>query len=739
MLRIFCTNKLVCNIFSGMAEKITGRKPEPTEEPQNAEELILLGVDADNPFASELYLEGRFSFPNLRSGSDEYFICSRKDGRRKILFLNGGRLRSLLYAVYDYFERLGCAYFWDEDIIPHLKSLPLEDFNVKESPRFEYRGTRYFAHRSLHRFQAEHWDLDDWKKEIDWLLKKRLNMFMLRIGQDDLFQKAFPGQVPYPGDGEKAIPAFPRGFNDRTHFWSLEERGKLRKALLEYALERDLIHPEDTGTMTHWYSPTPDAFLEKVNPGFIPQAGSAHSGRNLSVWDIREEENMERYFQLTQTHIDCYGGPPHLFHTIGLAERGISRDPEENLRWKFYAYRRIIDELRKHYPDTPLLIASWDMYNAHWSFEAVRSLIDSLNPENCIFFDYTSDSQSEKDSFLNWSVYKRFPWIFGIFQAYESGSDLRGNYKTIKRRLAMAKEDPFCKGMVIWPENSHGDTLMYEYFAANAWNPVFLEIRDFIPVFCRKRYPGNSEQMTKIWNLFLPVIECGAWGVQYGESFAHLEHGWKWTPITELSFKEYPECRENAEKLKPAADFAPAALRALAQLNAGDTILRRDIIDLARTAAARLFQYLYFTVTVRHLEQKDTAEILSIMRELLNELTGILAASPDFSLNDTLDQLKKGKSVNPAFEETLKGNAENDYCRSFIYELCEACYKKELDLFAKQMQTGFYDRENYERIRNDFYAEPLEKYRPDHSAASAKLPETILHMAELAEHAAAVT
>ena len=97
------------------------------------------------------------------------------------------------------------------------------------------------------------------------------------------------------------------------------------------------------------------------------------------------------------------------------------------------------------------------------------------------------------------------------------------------------------------------------------------------------------------------------------------------------------------------------------------------------------------------------------------------------------------ESVNPAFEETLKGNAENDYCRSFIYELCEACYKKELDLFAKQMQTGFYDRENYERIRNDFYAEPLEKYRPDHSAASAKLPETILHMAELAEHAAAVT
>ena len=733
MMQIYGTNKLACNIFSEMAEKVTGQKIELTEDPQHAEELVLLGVDADNPFASQRYLEGRLSFPNLQSGSEEYFICSRRDGGRKILFLNGGRLRSLLYAVYDYFERAGCAYFWDEDLIPHRSALPLENFNVKESPHFEYRGIRYFAHRSLHRFQAEHWDLDDWKREIDWLLKKRLNLFMLRIGQDDLFQKAFPEQVPYPRDGEKAIPAFPRGWNDRTHFWSLEERGKLRKALLQYAGERDLIHPEDTGTMTHWYSPTPDAFLESENPTFLPQAGSAHSGRNLSVWDIREEKNLERYFRLTQAHIDYYGGPPRLFHTIGLAERGISRDPEENFRWKFYAYRRIIDELRKHYPDTPLLIASWEIYNGRWSFEAVRELIDSLNPKNCIFFDYTSDSQSDENSFLNWSVYKRFPWIFGIFQAFESGSDLRGNYKTIRRRLAMAKEDPFCKGMVIWPENSHGDTLMYEYFAANAWNPVFPEIRDFIPVFCRKRYPENAERMIEIWNAFLPVMECGAWGIQYGESFAHLPHGWDWKPITDFSLKEYPECRKNAEKLKPAAESSSAGLHALARLDAENAVLRRDIIDLARTAIARLFQYLYFTVILRHLEHGEVTGILSLMRELLNDLTLLLAASPEFSLNDSMDLLKKGNAVNPAFEETLKGNAENDYCRSFIYELCEACYKKEFEVFAKQMQTGFHDKESYEKIRNHFYEEPLEKYRPNHAEASAKLSETILHAAELAD------
>jgi hypothetical protein len=70
--------------------------------------------------------------------------------------------------------------------------MPFDRIDISESPRFDYRGLRYFAHRSLHRFHAEHWSFEDWKREIDWCMKKRLNLMMLRIGQDDLFQKAFP-------------------------------------------------------------------------------------------------------------------------------------------------------------------------------------------------------------------------------------------------------------------------------------------------------------------------------------------------------------------------------------------------------------------------------------------------------------------------------------------------------------------------------------------------------------------
>ena len=39
----------------------------------------------------------------------------------------------------------------------------------------------------------------------------------------------------------------------------------------------------------------------------------------------------------------------------------------------------------------------------------------------------------------------------------------------VKAELAAA--DPMCKGFVYWPENSHSDSLILEFFTKNAWRP----------------------------------------------------------------------------------------------------------------------------------------------------------------------------------------------------------------------------------------------------------------------------
>ena len=186
---------------------------------------------------------------------------------------------------------------------------------MAEKPRFAYRGLRYFAHRGLHRFQAEHWDLDDWKREIDWCVKKRFNLFMLRTGIDDLFQRAFPDDVPYPPTDAKDPDGVDRSYDDRTSFWALKYRGELRKQVLQYARDRGLVHPEDTGTITHWYSHTPSSFY-RSRPDFpvIRDQKSGYSLTTQAIWDIESPVTWDAYWKLTETHIREFGAAADVPH-----------------------------------------------------------------------------------------------------------------------------------------------------------------------------------------------------------------------------------------------------------------------------------------------------------------------------------------------------------------------------------------------------------------------------------------
>ena len=237
-------------LFQQMTAAVTGVSPDIVSSDDGITSLVTFGSDAENLAAHQLIQAGVMPPFRLRCGSDAYQIVSCRCGERTILFLAGGNLRSLFYAVYDYFEKVvGCHYFWDGDVIPRREELPIDGIDIAESPRFQYRGLRYFAHRGLKRFQAEQWDFEDWKQEFDWVLKKRLNFGMLRIGLDDLYQKAFPDVVPYPELDAHLPESIRRSYDDHDQFWSLRYRGELRRKVLEYGRSRGLLQIEDCGTM----------------------------------------------------------------------------------------------------------------------------------------------------------------------------------------------------------------------------------------------------------------------------------------------------------------------------------------------------------------------------------------------------------------------------------------------------------------------------------------------------------
>lgn len=662
-------------------EQITGKRLEITCEANAQDNFLVIGSDSVNHFVREL-IERKVivDFP-LKTASDDFRLLSVQDGNRQHLILAGGRGRSTLYAVYAFLEnRAGCRWFWDGDLVPKLESIDFSALDIHESPRFDYRGQRYFAHRSLHRFQAEHWSLEDWKKEIDWLLKKKLNLFMLRIGMDDLFQKAFPDLVDYP-DPARPIPEAMSGFDNRSLFWSLEFRGQLRKELLAYAFDRDLMHPEDFGTMSHWYSRTPKQFLEKVNPKFLPQEAGCYGHPTDRVWDIREDENLQNYWKLTQAHVDHYG-KPELFHTIGIAERHVYVNREDNLRLKLYAYRRLIENLRNHYPNAPLLLAGWDFYWG-WKPEEMREFIAQLDPEKTLVWDYEADAAGE-NNFTNWGVVGKFPYVFGIFQAYENAQDIRGNYPLIEERQKVILNDPFCRGYILWPENSHADIFMLHYFTENAWNPGQKSTEELLADFCTDRYGNQAQKMNAVWKKVLPISQMLDWGGNFWTQAARM--------LNEPTRLAKPEIwRVATENQAPKLKNAPEIFAALAEIDCSSPFVKRDVIDLARTTADRLLTFARVSLVHAMHEWKNerlsTDEVrvnLDAYEKLLCAMRNLLALHEDYSIYETLEKMNAVEPIqNPDFDRVLLDNASCGYCQSHQYELMEFWYLPSLKVFLK--------------------------------------------------------
>jgi len=658
-----------------------------------------------------------------KSGNDAYAIVSERRDKDAAATITGSNLRSVLYGVYDLLERRGgCRWFWDGDVVPKKDAIDLSGLDIHEESRFEYRGIRYFAHRGLTRFQAEHWGFEDWKREIDWCVKNRLNVFMLRIGQDDLFQRAFPDVCPYP-DPSKPVPEAMRGYNNRSLFWSLQFRGELRKKVMDYAFERGMMAPEDFGTMSHWYSRTPKAFLAKMNPPFLPQQGGSYGDPTDRVWDIREKKWLDAYWRLTEASIENYG-KPDLLHTIGVAERHCFTNRADNLRMKCDMLDLLVQNAATHYPKSKVLFAGWDFYLT-WQPDEVKQLVKTLDPSRILLWDYEADANG-RTNFTEWDVIGKFPYTFGIFLCYEAGLDIRADYRIIRERQKLVENDPMCKGYILWPESSHTDALCLKYFTANAWRADCSDTDELLSEFCRDRYGDLANGFESLWRAVLPVSTNNVgWGGNYAKFIFNglADSKIAFDPKTcEGEFSGY-------ESVSPV-------MRALAKLDLSGEFARRDAFDLARTAGDRLvFSFAQRLLREAHAITNGTGSAALVKKDaelfkrLVSGMSDILELHADYSLWDSLERLNAVRPVeNPDFGRVLFDNAVNRYCASHQYEAARYVYQpiayRFADWIADFAERGGRAPRPYDDSRPELdaaLARPLESMKP----TARRTPENI--------------
>ena len=645
------------------------------------------------------------------------------------LTITGSNLRSVWYGLYDLLERRGgCRWFWDGDVVSKRDSIDLSNLDVHEEAHFEYRAIRYFAHRGLTRFQAEHWGPEDWRREIDWLLKKRLNVFMLRIGQDDLFQRAFPEACKYP-DPAKRLPGAGSSYNDRTLFWSLQYRGELRRRIQKYGFDRGLLAPEDFGTMTHWYSRTPEDWLANKDPQFLPQASGSAAGRNGLVWDIRDDKWVDAYWKLTTTAVEQYGAgapKPQLLHTIGLSERNCYKERKKNFDLKIEALNKFFARAQRDYPDAKLLLSGWDFFGG-WKAADVRAFLPTLDKNRVILWDYEADYQDGRwTTFVDWDVIGKFPYTYSTFLAFESALDARADYPFIEKRQRLVQNDPMCVGWIHWPEAAHTDTLFLDFFTANAWADKPIPHGEVLDAFCRGRYGKNAALMKSVWTDVLDASALRRWD-EYSEYNLNCAQHLVYHGILKKGYAKRPA------QWGPPVAKAMAALRRLEDAPWDDAFVRRDAIDIVRMVLDR-----FIVLEIDELgcaiaawrggktasvQQQDA--VVARARELaalFDRLADVLELHTDYSLWESYQRLDAIEKIqNPDFTKTLFENAVNQYCLSHQYEAIRHIVAPAMAELAERIakavksgdrKAGFSVHPRFGAIRKAAKAKPLESLKP---------------------------
>jgi hypothetical protein len=175
------------------------------------------------------------------------------------------------------------------------------------------------------------------------------------------------------------------------------------------------------------------------------------------------------------------------------------------------------------------------------------------------------------------------------------------------------------------------------------------------------------------------------------------------------------------------------------------------VIDIARSCAGRLLHSAFYKLNVlfNRWYRKDSAvttehiqSLLACIKRLYECLSDILEAHEDYSMYQSLLDLQRKHECNPDFEYTLKGNGENNYCRSYVYEMVKPVYLNEFKITAKSIlrHLAAKDRSKYSvsekdcsqarKVVDSFYATPLADMAPDNRKALKKLPSVLRALAD---------
>jgi alpha-N-acetylglucosaminidase len=670
--------------------------PESRAHQRAKNGIILIGTPDYSLLIREMVSAGYLPRAEKESG-DRFLARSLRYDGRDYLVLCGFNDRSVIYAVYHYLEKhCGVGFFWDGEYVPRVGSIRIRDTSIDENARFSLRG---YGQMCALVYSAKYWDFSDWRRELDWMMKRRLNLLC-----------AFPGlhcYWNYPPFGtvwKRAMRRLGVSLEEPTE-WELFQED-LGKQICDYAgkLGIDVI------------AAIPDG---RVNVEFKRKYASC---RYISIqWaDLNSYLDYlhpadPMYLRVISAFLGEYektfgASRVYGYSMYGECEPGDTREEQVQFKKDFaHAIRAVVKMLPK---GSLVTINSWAFeMEKYWDEKDAKMFLDLL-PQDSIVVD---DLWAEKNpKYVKHHYFHGKKWTFSVLHAMAGWLTLHGDIRKLMERARGLLDDPKainCCGFSFMPEILHHNAMYARVITEAAWNPESLELDGYLEAYARLRY-GNTHG-----GKMLPCLRELTQSVYAGDNVSPPLYQVIPDPISGKPRSILgTEALRDHRAIEPdeRERFIPHLHRAmeLAFAVCGDMkendLYIRDVIDILRQYLAdlstRLIQQLY--EAYKELKRNKLDCLAGNILTVLDVQENLLKTHPYFVMKTEVGKAQLRPRFSPnwtnvqdicrrysIWDDPQQYAGLMDYCRRDLYELLKFYYRKRVEAYISFARRAMDDPE----------------------------------------------